>query len=262
MGLERREARWLVEEFLPGGDLEELPFLLRQAQRRLDGEPLQYIIGHWPFRSLDLDVDPRVLIPRPETEELVDVALASLDADVRSPLLLDLGCGSGAIGLAMVTELRERGIVASLVCVDESSDALDVAKRNARKHHVLSASFVQSSWFAGLDESLQGRIDCIVSNPPYVGEAEFANLDDVLRYEPLGALVAPDAHGQAGFDDIALILSEALTWLRPGGVIVMEHGEGQREAILSFALAQGWTDCVDHDDLSGRPRTFQARRPW
>jgi len=67
MGLERREARWLVEEFLPGGDLEELPFLLRQAQRRLDGEPLQYIIGHWPFRSLDLDVDPRVLIPRPET---------------------------------------------------------------------------------------------------------------------------------------------------------------------------------------------------
>ena len=87
-------------------------------------------------------------------------------------------------------------------------------------------------------------------------------MDDVLRYEPLGALVAPDAHGQAGFDDIALILSEALTWLRPGGVIVMEHGEGQREAILSFALAHGWTDCVDHDDLSGRPRTFQARRPW
>ena len=262
LGLERREARWLVEEFLPGGDLDELPFLLAQAQRRLDGEPLQYIIGHWPFRSLDLDVDVRVLIPRPETEELVDVALASLDADVRSPLLLDLGCGSGAIGLAMVTELRERGIVASLVCVDESSDALEVAKRNARKHHVMSASFVQSSWFSSLDTSLQGHVDCIVSNPPYVGEVEFETLDAVLRYEPLGALVAPDAHGQAGFDDIAQILSQAQNWLRPGGVLVLEHGEGQREAITSYAVAQGWIDVVDHDDLSGRPRMMQARRPW
>ena len=262
LGLERREARWLVEEFLPGGDLDELPFLLTQAQRRLDGEPLQYIIGHWPFRSLDLDVDPRVLIPRPETEELVDLALSSLDADVRSPLLVDLGCGSGAIGLAMVTELRERGIVATLVCVDESTDALDVAKRNARKHHVMSASFVHSSWFDDLDDSLKGRIDCIVTNPPYVGEVEFATLDDVLRYEPLGALVAPDAQGQAGFDDIARILAEGLAWLRPGGVLVMEHGEGQRDAIIDFASAQGWVDVVDVNDLSGRPRMFRARRPW
>jgi release factor glutamine methyltransferase len=261
LGLERREARWLVEEFLPGGDLEEMPYLLSQAKRRLNGEPLQYIIGHWPFRSLDLDVDPRVLIPRPETEELVDVALGVLEHSTNTPLLVDLGCGSGAIGLAMACELRERGILATLLCVDESADALDVARRNARKHNVLTASFIQSSWFDQVDISLQGRVDVIVSNPPYVGEAEFETLDPVLRYEPLGALVAPDASGHSGFDDIAQILNEAQRWLRPGGVLVMEHGEGQRVAILDFAQKAGWVEYRDLDDLSGRPRIFVGRRP-
>jgi len=261
MGPERREAGWLVEEFFLGGEPSAKADLLAAASRRLAGEPLQYIIGHWPFRSLDLDVDARVLIPRPETEELVDVALGELDRDAVTPLIVDLGCGSGAIGLALVSELRERGVVATLVAVDESIDALAVAKANARKHRVLTASFVQSSWFRELDDSLRGSVDLIVSNPPYVGGDEFEDLDPVLRYEPLGALVAPDSHGCAGFDDIATILDHGLEWLRPGGVLVMEHGDQQREAILAYAIEQGWQNVRDLDDLSGRPRIFVGSRP-
>jgi release factor glutamine methyltransferase len=260
LGLERREARWLVEEFYLGGEPSARADLLAAASRRLSGEPLQYIIGHWPFRSLDLDVDARVLIPRPETEELVDVALGELDRGVVTPLILDLGCGSGAIGLALVSELRQRGVVATLVAVDESADALTVAKANARKHQVLTASFVQSSWFSTVDASLRGNVDLIVSNPPYVGGDDFELLDPVLRYEPLGALVAPDRHGHTGFDDIATILEQGLEWLRPGGVLVMEHGDQQRDAIVAHAATQGWQNVRDLDDLSGHPRIFVGRR--
>ncbi|HVB71417.1 MAG TPA: HemK family protein methyltransferase, partial [Acidimicrobiales bacterium] len=182
-GLERREARWLVEEFVPGGDGSARDALAAAARRRLAGEPLQYVVGHWPFRGLDLDLDPRVLIPRPETEGLVDHALAALARGASpAPLILDMGCGSGAIGLALVSELGARGVSATLVGVDQSRDALDVARRNAAKHHVASASFVRSSWFDDLDPSLAGRCDLVVANPPYVGAAELVNLDAVLSY--------------------------------------------------------------------------------
>jgi release factor glutamine methyltransferase len=262
LGLERREARWLVEEFLPGGDPEARPALLAAARRRLAGEPLQYIIGHWPFRTLDLDVDPRVLIPRPETEELVNVALGELTlSSSLAPLLLDLGCGSGAIGLSVLDELRSRGVAATLVAIDESRDALDVARANARKHHLLSVSFVESSWFDALDDSLRGRVDLIVANPPYVGEAQLAGLDPVLGYEPYGALVAPDAEGVAGLEDLAIILREAPLWLRAGGSLVMEHGDTQRRALLELAERHGYVDVRDVDDLSARPRILVAKRP-
>jgi len=262
LGLERREARWLVEEFLPGGDSDALPVLRAAAQRRLNGEPLQYIIGHWPFRSLDLDVDSRVLIPRPETEELVDVALAQLAAAASgAPLILDLGCGSGAIGLSLLDELRTRGVAATLIALDESADALDVARSNARKHHLHAVSFVHSSWFDALDDSLRSRVDVIVANPPYVGAEEMANLDPVLNYEPRAALVAPDVRGMAGMEDLEIILGDAQAWLRPGGSLVMEHGESQRLALLDLAQKNGYVHVCDLDDLSGRPRVLVARRP-
>ena len=260
-GLERREARWLVEEFLPGGDLEARPDLLRAAQRRLGGEPLQYIIGHWPFRALDLDVDPRVLIPRPETEELVGVALGELALSATpAPLLFDLGCGSGAIGLSLLDELRSRGVAATLVALDESRAALEVARANARKHQLHSVSFVESSWFSAIDGSLRGRVDLIAANPPYVGAAEFADLDPVLGFEPRGALVAPDAEGVVGLEDLAIIVSEALDWLRPGGSLVLEHGDNQRPALVALAQRHGYVDVRGVDDLSGRARVLVARR--
>jgi release factor glutamine methyltransferase len=260
-GLNRREARWLIEEYMPGGDHEAITALRTAAQRRLNGEPLQYIIGHWPFRSLDLDVDPRVLIPRPESEELVGVALGELAASgVTAPVILDLGCGSGAIGLSLLHELNARGVGASVICVDESTDALTVAKRNALKHKLTAVSFVHSSWFDALDTSLRGRVDLIVANPPYIGAEQFATLDPVLAYEPLGALVAPDASGVSGFSDLEVIIGGASNWLVENGLLICEHGDMHRTAVLGSAREAGLRDVRDLDDMFGNPRFLVARR--
>lgn len=261
VGVEAREARWLVEEFVPGGDPDAHEALRLAAKRRLNGEPLQYIIGHWPFRSLDLDVDQRALIPRPETEELVSVALRELAAAaVSAPLIVDLGTGSGAIGLSLVSELWSRGVAASLIAVDESIDALALARQNARKHRLDAVSFVQSSWFDSLDASLRGRIDLIVANPPYVGEVEFRDLDPVLLHEPRGAIVAADAAGVSGFADLDVVIREAHEWLAPGGALVCEHGDTHRRALLELTVELGYRFVEDLDDLSGRPRVLVARR--
>jgi release factor glutamine methyltransferase len=259
-GHDRREARWLVEEFAPGSP-GATPALLRASERRRHGEPLQYVLGHWPFRTLDLLVDERALIPRPETEELVDAALDELArGDVVTPLIVDLGCGTGAIGLSMLDELRNVGVVATLVAVDESRDALALAKENALRHDLLNVSFVESSWFEQLDPSLRGRVDLVVANPPYVGEVEFLALDPVLRHEPHGAIVAPDASGVEGFADLELIVRQSYDWLRPGGVLVCEHANTHRVPATSLASATGFVDVVDLDDLAGQPRVLVARR--
>jgi release factor glutamine methyltransferase len=256
LGLASREARWLVDEFYAGGDRDAWPALRHAAQRRLQGEPLQYIIGHWPFRSLDLDIDPRVLIPRPETEGLVDVALGELArVDAPAPLIVDLGCGSGAIGLSLLDELRRRGVGASLVAIDESVGALEVARANARKHQLVAVSFVQSDWFTSLDESLAGRVDLIVANPPYVTAQEMAVADPALRYEPQGALVSPGARGE---EDAVTIMVAAPHWLRPGASLVLEHGDTQGELLVSRAR-EIFAEVRDHDDLSGRPRVLVGR---
>jgi len=255
-GLDRREARWLVEEF---GSNDEA--LHEAARRRRGGEPLQYVLGHWPFRSLDLDVDERALIPRPETEELVSLALAELlRVEVREPCIMDLGCGSGAIGLALLDELRARQVAATLVAVDESLDALALARRNARKHDLHAVSFVHSSWFDDVDPSRHGRVDLIVANPPYVGDEEFEGLDPVLRHEPRDAIVAPDARGVTGFADLEVIITQASTWLQPRGVLVCEHASTHRDAVLAAARSARFSDARDFDDLAGRPRVLVARR--
>lgn len=258
-GLDRREARWLVEEF--GSDDSSTSALRNAAERRLSGEPLQYVLGHWPFRTLDLDVDARVLIPRPETEELVTLALEELALlDRVAPLILDLGCGSGAIGLSLLDELATRGVRASVVALDASLDALEVAKANARKHSLHAISFVRSHWFDDLDPSLRGRVDLIVANPPYVGVEEFADLDPVLNFEPRGALVAASARGVPGLRDVAHIVAASASWLSAAGVLVLEHGEDQGAAAVSLAKESGFADAVDHLDLAGRARVLVARK--
>ena len=253
-GLERREARWLIEA------IDDPEALAAAVARRRAGEPLQYVIGHWPFRGLELDVDERALIPRPETEELVDRALAAV-ATTTAPTIADLGCGSGAIGFALLHELYERGVTASLVALDRSAACLDLARQNARRFGLRAVSFVEGSWYEGLDRSLAGRFDLIVANPPYVGELERTTLDPVLDFEPEGALVARDAEGVAGFADLAEVIAGAPTWLAPGGFLVVEHGEGQREAVRREAFGAGLRDVVDYDDLAGKPRVLVARRP-
>jgi release factor glutamine methyltransferase len=123
-----------------------------------------------------------------------------------------------------------------------------------------AVSFVQSSWFDSLDESLRGRVDLIVANPPYVGERDFRDLDAVLRHEPRGAIVAADAAGVAGFADLDVVIRQAHAWLAPGGALVCEHGDTQREALLELTVEMEYRFVEDLDDLSGRPRVLVARR--
>ncbi|NNN00580.1 MAG: peptide chain release factor N(5)-glutamine methyltransferase [Acidimicrobiaceae bacterium] len=260
-GLNRREARWLVEEFMTGADSDSIRSLRLAARRRLDGEPLQYVIGHWPFRGLDLDLDPRVLIPRPETEELVSVALGELRALGPEPsLVVDLGCGSGAIGLALLQESQRVGSSVALIAVDASREALNVAEMNAVKHGLGSVSFVQSSWFDALDESLRASFDLIVANPPYVGVEEFETLDEVLKYEPRRALVAQSSRGVEGLADLETIILQAPAWLAVGGSLVVEHGRDQRAAVLELAHEARLGQVSDLEDLSGHARILVARR--
>jgi release factor glutamine methyltransferase len=171
-----------------------------------------------------------------------------------------MGCGSGAIGLSLALELAQLDVPATLVCVDESNDALDVARANAHKHGLNEVSFVLSSWFDALDESLRGTVDLIVANPPYVGASEFESLDPVLRHEPIGALVADDSILAAGFSDVELIIGESREWLSRGGLLLCEHGNMQREAALMAAREAQYTRVVDLDDLFGNPRFLIARR--
>ncbi len=254
-GLALREARWLLEEF--GADPARLE---RAVARRLGGEPLQYVIGHWPFRGLDLLVDSRALIPRPETEELVGVALGELArSGVRAPHLLDLGCGTGAIGLSLLSELAERGVRASLVALDASEDALDLARENARRHAITAVAFVRSDWFDELDLTLMGRFDLIVANPPYVGAEELVDAQPELAHEPRTALLSEDTAAGAGFADLAEIIERAPTWLCEGGVLVCEHGAHQGRAALAAARAAGFAEVRDVTDMAGHARILVAR---
>ncbi len=258
-GLEPREARWLLEEYFLGDDPAATSAVRGAAARRLKGEPLQYVLGHWPFRGLDLDVDERVLIPRPETEELVTLALDELAArDCATPLIVDLGCGSGAIGLSLLDELARRGVRANLVALDVSLDALAVARRNALKHRLERVSFVHSSWFDDLDCSLRGRVDLLVANPPYVGQREYETLEPVLDFEPRVALVAPDEGAIEGFADVAHVIGAAPAWLAPRGTLVVEHGERHGLAALAAARRAGFRHCRDVTDLAGKDRVLVA----
>lgn len=262
MGLEAREARWIAEEFVPANDPDFVHAAIVAAERRLSGEPLQYVVGHWPFRSLDLDVDPRVLIPRPETEELVDIALHELAAlAVPAPLIADLGTGSGALILSIISELRDRGMTATGVAVDASTDALAVARRNALKHRVVTVSMVHSFWWNDVDDSLRGRFDLVVSNPPYIGANEMDHLDASLHYEPRSALVADDARGTSGLADIEEILRLTGSWLAPHGVLILEHGFSQGPAARALASEFGFTEVRTEKDLGGHDR-FLIAKGW
>ena len=265
---DRSVARWLCEEASGaegGGFLGVLSdAATERAVHRLDtmiarvraGEPVQYVLGHWSFRHLDLLVDPRVLIPRPETELLVEYAIAAVAQRPRPLVVVDLGTGSGAIGLSLATELRHDGLAVWLT--DVSPDALDVARANTvgvgrAAAHVRVAA---GSWFEALPESLRGSIDLVASNPPYIDVDDEAVEPIVRNYEPGLALFAP----HEGLAHVRTIVAEAIDWLAPGGTLIAEIGATQGAVVAAALVATGYVDVQVRADLAGRDRFVQAKR--
>lgn len=273
-GLPVREARWIVEEASGAAttaELDELATVRGMArhdamvERRLAGEPLQYVLGRWAFRTLDLMVDRRVLIPRPETEVVAGLALLEVDRraeerpDADPVLVADLGTGSGAIGLSVAAER----VGTRVWCVDASAEAVAVARANCvglgRPGHRVVVT--EGSWFDGLPDDLAGRLDVVVSNPPYVAPDDPLPAE-VVDWEPDVALFAAgDEALGAGTSALRTLLDGAPDWLAPGGALVLEMAPDQTEALAAHAEATGYVDVVVHPDLAGRDRALVARRP-
>jgi release factor glutamine methyltransferase len=261
---DRAEARRIVEE-ASGYDgatlllqLDERATALTDArvgqmvERRATGEPLQYVLGRWGFRRLDVLVDRRVLIPRPETEIVVEYALEAADA-IGASNAVDLGTGSGVVALSLAQERPSLSVWA----VDSSADALDVARANLAGVGRAGARVrvAHGSWFAALPQELRGAIDLVVSNPPYVAEADQLPRE-VAGWEPRQALVA----GPTGLEAIECIVADAPVWLASGGALVVEIGETQGDAAATLAKAAGFTSVDVRPDLAGKPRVLVAYR--
>lgn len=265
-GLDRDEVRRILEQVTGAEGAEAVLVLDDDApdrllarfealvERRLAGEPLQYVLGSWGFRRLDLLVDRRVLIPRPETEWVVEQALGLLPAG-EPATVVDLGTGSGAIALAIADE---RWPHVRVVATDASPDALDVARANLAGlgRRATSVELRLGSWWEALPDDLRGHVDLVLTNPPYVA-ADEALPAEVADWEPAGALVP----GPAGTEALEVILAGAPSWLRPGGWIVCEIGETQGAAVLDLARTAGLVGAEIRPDLTGRDRMVVARRP-
>jgi release factor glutamine methyltransferase len=263
----RPSARWLCEEASGYFGDEFVSALETPATKRcvahLDsmiarvrgGEPLQYVLGHWAFRNLDLMVDQRVLIPRPETELIVDIVLELLPNNASRSTVVDLGTGSGAIGLSLAMELPKES--AEIWITDASEDALEVARANLAGigTRASSVKVATGDWYSALPSSLRGQVDVVVSNPPYIAEGDPEVEDAVHRFEPHGALYS----GTSGLDAIALIVRDSREWLTASGVLVVEIGYQHASSVIELALSAGFSDVEVRCDLTGRDRFLVAR---
>lgn len=244
-----RDRAWLIahaDEALAPADAETF-FAL--AKRRRDGEPIAYLTGHREFWGLDLLVTPAVLIPRPETETLVETLLERLPAD-RPLAVLDLGTGSGAIALALA---RERPL-ARVLATDTSRDALDLARANAGRLALGNVEFLRSDWYTDVPPA---PFDAIVSNPPYVpgGDPHLSAGD--LRFEPRAALCP----GSDGLAALRTIVAGARERLVPGGTLAVEHGYDQSDAVQRLFAAAGFAQVAVRRDLAGIARVVVAGAP-
>lgn len=222
---------------------------LRLIGKRKRGVPLSYLTGIKEFWSMSLGVTPSVLVPRPETEVIVEKVLELSSRDRET--ILDVGTGSGNIAIALAKELPSARIVAA----DISERALRVARRNAVLHKVGRIEFLKSDLF-GAFRGAGARFDFILSNPPYVSRAEWERLPAEIReFEPRRALLA----GDSGLEMISRLVRRAGSFLRPGGYLIFEIGEGQRDRVLSL-FSRRWTEIETAWDLAGKPRVITARR--
>jgi len=246
-----RDRAWLIAHAGDPLSREDADRFFALARRRREGEPVAYLTGWREFWGLRLAVDPSVLIPRPETETLVEVALARLPAD-RALRVLDLGTGSGAIALAIASERP----LAQVVATDRSPAALAIAGANAQRLGIVNVAFAQGDWYEVLPPEASDGFDLIASNPPYVvaGDAHLREGD--LPFEPIGALVA----GDDGLAALRLIVAGAPGRLASGGWLAVEHGYDQSNAVQRLFADAGFQNIVPARDLAGIPRVVAGRR--
>ncbi len=214
---------------------------------RCTGTPTQHITGEQGFRRIRLEVRPGVFIPRPETEVLVDIALATID-DVPAPIVVDVGTGSGAIALAIADERPSARVWAT----DRSSAAVRLARSNARRLG-LDVDIREGDLLSPLPPDLQASMDLVVSNPPYLSGQEYVDLPTVVRAEPASALLG-------GVEVYGRLATEAGGWLRPGGALAVEIGEAIGQEVGDRFAAAGFGRIEVHADLNGRDRVVLARR--
>ena len=214
--------------------------------RRQQGEPVAYIIGEQEFWSLPLYVNPSTLIPRPDTECLVEKALPYI-RDTSTSRVLDLGTGTGAIALAIAQERARAAIVAS----DVSAEAVALAKRNVARHGAKHVQVIQSHWF----EAIEGVFDLIVSNPPYIDDSDAHLHRGDVRYEPRSALVA----GEKGLSDLKQIVIGAREYLKPGAYLMVEHGWQQGEVVRALFVQAGYQEVATGRDYGGNDRICAGR---
>lgn len=228
------------DKTVESANIERFDVLLVRRER---GEPIAYLLGHQAFWSVDLEVAPCTLIPRADTERLVEVALSVLDIN-RANRILDLGTGTGAIALALAAELPN----ANVVGVDLIEDAVALAKRNASRNRISNVRFVQSSWFDALGTS--ESFDLIVSNPPYIDSNDEHLSQGDVRFEPKSALVAE----KQGMADIEHIIQQAPGYMAPNAYLVFEHGYDQALAVQQRLREAGFVSIESFQDLGGNDR--------
>ena len=242
-----RPRSWLIAHADDALDTDVQTAYAALVERRAAGEPVAYLTGHRGFWSLELEVTPATLIPRPETERLVELALERLPRD-RACRVADLGTGSGAIALAIASERQQAQVLAT----DASAAALIVAHRNAQRLGLANVSFAQGDWLQPLAGQ---RFDLIVSNPPYIEAADPHLARGDLRFEPASAL----ASGHDGLDDIRRIVRDSREHLAPGGWLLFEHGWNQGAAARALLHEAGYAEVFTALDLERRERVSGGR---
>lgn len=221
------------------------------AARRAVGEPIAYLLGRREFHALELEVTPDVLIPRPETECLVDIVLEHLrQAAINEPDILDMGTGSGCIAVALAHARPDARVIAA----DTNEAAVALARRNAQRNGVRNITFAGGRWFKPLGRR---RFDVIAANPPYVRSDDPHLGRGDVRFEPIAALDG----GPDGLDALREIAAAAPHYLKPGGLVAVEHGHDQAAAVAALFRAEGLVEIALHHDMAGLPRVTTARQP-
>jgi release factor glutamine methyltransferase len=236
---------WLISHANDTLSNEQIDVFNALLQRRLAGEPMAYILGKREFYGLDLKTTKATLIPRPDTETLVEAALAKIAID-NVASVLDLGTGTGAIALAIASQRPQ----AKITAVDFSVEALKVAVENSQSLKLNQVEFIESTWFSAFTCDPNKTFDVIVSNPPYISENDVHLSQGDLRFEPVSAL----ASGVDGLDDIRMIIKQAPQYLNQGGWLMLEHGYDQAAAVTSLLSERGFTQVSHVLDLAGIQR--------